>query len=98
MTTQFLPQDRALHRCPPRAAQRLAGAQVAAGTHTAIRDAFVKLSPEAVEAAFRAHSAALAAECDHLEDCIAVDGKALKGSFDAMADPRAAQVLSAVTH
>jgi hypothetical protein len=27
-----------------------------------------------------------------------MDGKALKGSFDAMADPRAAQVLSALTH
>lgn len=69
-----------------------------APAHTAIRYAFIKLSPEAVEAAFRAHSAALAAECDHPEDGIAVDGKVLKGSFDAMADQRAAQVLSAFTH
>jgi hypothetical protein len=69
-----------------------------APAHTAIRYAFVKLSAEAVEAAFRAHSTALAAASDHPEDCIAVDGKALKGSFDAMADQRAAQVLSAFTH
>jgi hypothetical protein len=68
-----------------------------APAHTAIRYAFVKRSPEAVEAAFRAPSAALAAEWDHAPDCIAVDGKALKGSFDAMIDPRAAHVLSAFT-
>lgn len=69
-----------------------------APAHTAIRYAFIKLSAEAVEAAFREHSAALAAESDYPEDCIAVDGKALKGSFDAMADRHAAQVLSAFTH
>jgi DDE_Tnp_1-associated len=69
-----------------------------APAHTAIRYVFVKLSPEAVEAAFRAHSAALAAASEHPEDCIAVDGKTLKGSFDAMAEKRAAQVLSAFTH
>jgi hypothetical protein len=69
-----------------------------APAHTAIRYAFLKLSPEAVEAAFRAHSAALAEESEYPEDCIAVDGKALKGSFDALADQRAAQVLSALTH
>ena len=69
-----------------------------APAHTAIRYAFVNLSAEAVEAAFRAHSAALAAESEHADECIAVDGKALKGSFDAMADSRAAQVLSAFTH
>jgi hypothetical protein len=69
-----------------------------APAHTAIRYAFLKLSPEAVEAAFRAHSAALAAASDPPEDCIAVDGKTLKGSFDAMAEKRAAQVLSAFTH
>jgi hypothetical protein len=45
-----------------------------------------------------AHSAALAEESDHPEDCIAVDGKALKGSFDAMADQHAAQWLRAFTH
>jgi len=70
-----------------------------APAHTAVRYAFVKLSPEAVEAAFRAYSAALAAQSKWpAEDCIAIDGKALKGSFDAMADQRAAQVLSAFTH
>jgi hypothetical protein len=69
-----------------------------APAHTAIRYAFIKLSPEAVEAAFRAHSAGLAAQCEPPEDCIAVDGKTLKGSFDAMAEKRAAQVLSAFTH
>jgi hypothetical protein len=69
-----------------------------APAHTAIRYAFLKLSPEAVEAAFREHSVALAAASDHPEDCIAVDGKTLKGSFDAMAEKRAAQVLSAFTH
>jgi hypothetical protein len=65
-----------------------------APAHTAIRYAFLKLSPEAVEAAFRVQSAA----SDHPEDGIAVDGKTLKGSFDAMADQRAAQGLRAFTH
>lgn len=69
-----------------------------APAHTAIRYAFIKLSSEALEAAFRAHSAGLAEESDYPEECIAVDGKALKGSFDAMADRHAAQVLSAFTH
>ena len=69
-----------------------------APAHTAIRYAFINLSPEALEAAFRAHSAVLAEESDHPDDCIAVDGKVLKGSFDAMADRHAAQVLSAFTH
>jgi hypothetical protein len=64
-----------------------------APAHTAIRYAFLKLSPEAPEvakgeAAFRAHSAALAAASDPLEDCIAVDGKTLKGSFDAPSIPQ----------
>jgi hypothetical protein len=64
-----------------------------APAHTAIRYAFVKLSPEAPEvakgeAAFRAHSAALAAECEPPEDCIAVDGKTLKGSFEAPSIPQ----------
>jgi DDE family transposase len=69
-----------------------------APAHTAIRYAFINLSPEALEAVFRAHSTVLAEESDHPDGCIAVDGKALKGSFDAMADQRAAQVLSAFTH
>lgn len=69
-----------------------------APAHTAIRYAFIHLSPEALEAAFREHSAGLAEESDPPDDCIAVDGKVLKGSFDAMADQHAAQVLSAVTH
>lgn len=69
-----------------------------APAHTAIRYAFVKLTPQAVEAAFRAHSAGLVATSEQPQDCIAVDGKTLKGSFDAMAERRAAQVLSAFTH
>ena len=39
-----------------------------APAHTAIRYAFLKLSAEALEAAFREHSAALAAGCEPAED------------------------------
>jgi DDE_Tnp_1-associated len=64
------------------------------GLHTIIRG----LSSTGLENAFRHYSSALAAGLP--EDCIilACDGKALRGSFDNMADRRAAEILSVFAH
>jgi DDE_Tnp_1-associated len=67
-----------------------------APAHTAIRYILQGLNPADVEKVFREHAA-------HLNGCeapgsmriVALDGKALKGSFDAFNDAKARQILSA---
>lgn len=60
--------------------------------HTSIRTILSELDPASVERAFRQHAANLnGGSCGAL----ALDGKALRGSFDAFNDSRAKQVLSA---
>lgn len=67
-----------------------------APAHTAIRYILQGLDPAAVEAAFRRHAARLqAASTTQGQGGIALDGKTLRGSFDAFHDRAAAQVLSA---
>ena len=67
-----------------------------APAHTAIRYILQGLDPVAVEAAFRRHAALLQAACgSDGRGSIALDGKTLRGSFDAFHDRTAAQVLSA---
>jgi len=67
-----------------------------APAHTAIRYILQGLDPAAVEAAFRRHAARLQAACTTQgQGGIALDGKTLRGSFDAFHDRAAAQVLSA---
>lgn len=67
-----------------------------APAHTAIRYILQGLDPAAVEVAFRRHAARLqAARATPGRGSIALDGKALRGSFDAFHDRAAAQVLSA---
>jgi len=67
-----------------------------APAHTAIRYILQGLEPAAVEAAFRRHAALLQAARDGGgRGSIALDGKTLRGSFDAFHDRAAAQVLSA---
>lgn len=67
-----------------------------APAHTAIRYFLQGLDPAAVEAVFRRHAALLqAARGGARGGSIALDGKTLRGSFDAFHDRAAAQVLSA---
>ena len=67
-----------------------------APAHTAIRYILQGLDPAAVEAAFRRHAALLqAARATPGTGTIALDGKTLRGSFDAFHDRAAAQMLSA---
>lgn len=68
-----------------------------APAHTTIRYLLHKLDPQALEAAFRAHSQALLTQASKGGGrCIALDGKTLKGSFDHFADQKAAQFLGAL--
>jgi hypothetical protein len=67
-----------------------------APAHTAIRYILQGLDPAAVEAAFRRHAARLQAmRATPGQGSIALDGKTLRGSFDAFHDRAAAQLLSA---
>ncbi len=67
-----------------------------APAHTAIRYILQGLDPAALEAVFRRHAALLQAACSGASGgSIALDGKTLRGSFDAFHDRAAAQVLSA---
>ena len=68
-----------------------------APAHTAIRYILQKLDPKAVEDAFRRHAAHLqTARGGEARTTIALDGKTLRGSFDAFHDRAAAQVLRAL--
>jgi len=64
-----------------------------------LRDILQGVDANALEAAFRAHANAMApAPASMGMDAIAVDGKTLRGSFDAFADKKAAHMLSALRH
>lgn len=67
-----------------------------APAYTTIRGILQQLDPSSVEAAFRRHAAALdeAATGDGRRH-VAIDGKALRRSFDSFHDRRAAHLLSA---
>ena len=67
-----------------------------APAHTAIRYILQGLDPATVEAAFRRHADLLqAARATPGKGSLALDGKTLRGSFDAFHDRAAAGVLSA---
>ena len=67
-----------------------------APVHTSIRFILQGLKPEDVEKAFRDHAAKLNDdETIGGVRALAIDGKVLKGSFDAFNDARAKQMLSA---
>ncbi len=66
--------------------------------HTSIRSILSGLDAAHVEAAFRSHAADLGAASGPGEDqcrVVAIDGKVLRGSFDAFHDGAARQILSA---
>ena len=67
-----------------------------APAHTAIRYILQGLDPQAVEQVFRRHAAGLCdAATDPARRSIALDGKALRRSFDNFNDRKAAQLLRA---
>ena len=67
-----------------------------APAHTAIRYILQGLNPADVEKVFREHAADLnGCEAPAGTRMVALDGKALKGSFDAFNDAKARQILSA---
>jgi hypothetical protein len=62
--------------------------------HTAIRYILQGLNPADVEKAFRVHAAANARQGTARGRGVALDGKALRGSFDAFNDAKAKQLFS----
>ena len=56
------------------------------------------VDPKALEAAFRRHAASLPSPAVEGLTAIAVDGKTLRGSFDAFNDRKAAHMMSALRH
>ena len=70
-----------------------------APSYTGLRDILQGVDPNALEAAFRAHANSLApTSASTGMVAVAVDGKTLRGSFDAFADRKAAHMLSALRH
>ena len=69
-----------------------------APSYTGLRDILQGVDPKALEAAFRAHASAITSTAPPREGlvAVAVDGKTLRGSFDAFADKKAAHMLSAL--
>jgi hypothetical protein len=67
-------------------------------SYTGLRLIILGVDPAALEAAFRQHAASISTS---LEPCpgltaIAIDGKTLRGSFDAFSDRKAAHMMSAL--
>ena len=70
-----------------------------APSYTGLRDILQGVDPSALEIAFRAHAFSItSAAAPASMVAIAVDGKSLRGSFDAFADKKAAHMLSALRH
>ena len=65
-------------------------------SYTGLRLILQGVDPTALEAAFRAHSATIKTSSPEGLTAIAVDGKTLRGSFDAFNDRKAAHMLSAL--
>jgi len=66
-----------------------------APAYTSIRAILQGLDPDAVEGVLRQHAATLSPEPEGEPAVVAIDGKTLRGSFDAFADRKAAHLLSA---
>lgn len=67
-----------------------------APAYTAIRYILQRLKGEHVETAFRAHAQTLNLSATSRTRIVALDGKALKGSFDAFNDTKAKEILGAL--
>jgi hypothetical protein len=62
-----------------------------APAYTSLRNILLGIDAEALETAFRSHAALLLGD---VQGSLAVDGKVLRGSFDAFSHQKAVQVLS----
>jgi hypothetical protein len=72
-----------------------------APSYTGLRGILQGVDPDALETAFRGHATSMEsplASASTGKVAIAVDGKTLRGSFDAFADKKAAHMLSALRH
>ena len=71
-----------------------------APSYTGVRAILQGVDPDALEAAFRTHASSIPTPPSAADGlvAIAVDGKTLRGSFDAFADKKAAHMLSALRH
>lgn len=70
-----------------------------APSYTGLRLILQGMDPAALEAAFRRHAASLPTPpAEERLTAIAVDGKTLRGSFDAFNDRKAAHMMSAPRH
>jgi len=67
-----------------------------APSYTGMRLILRGIDPDALETAFRRHSASLPAPSLDGPTAIAIDGKTLRGSFDAFNDQRAVHMMSAL--
>ena len=68
-------------------------------SYTGLRLILRAVDPKALEAAFRRHAASLPTpQAVEGLTAIAVDGKTLRGSFDAFNDRKAAHMMSALRH
>ena len=65
-------------------------------SYTGLRLILQGVDPAALEAAFRQHASAISAPTPYGLSAIAVDGKTLRGSFDAFSDRKAAHMMSAL--
>ena len=68
-----------------------------APSYTGLRDILQGVDANALETAFRAHASSMASTPTGLV-AVAVDGKTLRGSFDAFTDKKATHMLSALRH
>lgn len=74
-----------------------------APAYSSVRFILHGLDGAALESAFRRHAATLGAGATNASDaakpvCVAIDGKTLRGSFDAFNDRKAAHLMSAFAH
>jgi hypothetical protein len=70
-----------------------------APSYTGLRGILQGVDAKGLEAAFRAHASSLTSTAAAAGTvAIAVDGKTLRGSFDAFADKKAAHMLTALRH
>jgi DDE_Tnp_1-associated len=67
-----------------------------APSYTGMRLILRGIDPEALETAFRRHAASLPASASDGLTAIAIDGKTLRGSFDAFNDQKAVHMMSAL--
>lgn len=65
-------------------------------SYTGLRDILLNIDADALETAFRLHASTLAAPPSEGPVAVAIDGKTLRGSFDAFREHKAAHMLSAL--